>query len=157
MKGDAAEATTATSLDEGHFTAPFARCIGNWLRRTRLANDADSGATPSTRSREWLAMRPNEVWSRDISKLKGPAKWTCFHLYVILDIFSRTMERRQSVFVHSAKCSSRPAQGASCCHARVRAGPHCPMSFGRAMLSLAYRPGSPRLWACPTNWPRPCD
>jgi len=22
-------------------------------------------------------------------KLKGPAKWTCFHLYVILDIFSR--------------------------------------------------------------------
>jgi putative transposase len=29
------------------------------------------------------------VWSWDISKLKGPGKWTCFHLYVILDIFSR--------------------------------------------------------------------
>ena len=29
------------------------------------------------------------VWSWDITKLKGPAKWTCFHLYVILDIFSR--------------------------------------------------------------------
>lgn len=38
---------------------------------------------------ELLAMRPNEVWSWDITKLKGPAKWTCFHLYVILDIFSR--------------------------------------------------------------------
>ena len=38
---------------------------------------------------ELLAVRPNEVWSWDISKLKGPAKWTCFHLYVILDIFSR--------------------------------------------------------------------
>ena len=25
----------------------------------------------------------------DITKLKGPAKWTAFHLYVILDIFSR--------------------------------------------------------------------
>jgi putative transposase len=25
----------------------------------------------------------------DITKLRGPAKWTCFHLYVILDIFSR--------------------------------------------------------------------
>jgi putative transposase len=38
---------------------------------------------------ELLAVRPNEVWSWDISKLKGPGKWTCFHLYVILDIFSR--------------------------------------------------------------------
>jgi putative transposase len=38
---------------------------------------------------ELLAIRPREVWSWDITKLKGPAKWTCFHLYVILDIFSR--------------------------------------------------------------------
>jgi transposase InsO family protein len=37
----------------------------------------------------WLATAPNQVWSWDITKLKGPAKWTCFHLYVILDIFSR--------------------------------------------------------------------
>ncbi len=29
------------------------------------------------------------MWSWDITKLKGPAKWTCFHLYVILDIYSR--------------------------------------------------------------------
>lgn len=36
-----------------------------------------------------LARRANEVWFWDISKLKGPVKWTCFHLYVILDIFSR--------------------------------------------------------------------
>jgi len=38
---------------------------------------------------ELLAVRPNEVWSWDISKLKGPVKWSHFHLYVILDIFSR--------------------------------------------------------------------
>ena len=38
---------------------------------------------------ELLALAPNQVWSWDITKLKGPAKWTCFHLYVILDIFSR--------------------------------------------------------------------
>jgi putative transposase len=29
------------------------------------------------------------VWSWDITKLHGPAKWTCYYLYVILDIFSR--------------------------------------------------------------------
>ena len=38
---------------------------------------------------ELLATAPNQVWSWDITKLKGPAKWTYFHLYVILDIFSR--------------------------------------------------------------------
>ncbi len=38
---------------------------------------------------ELLATRPNEVWSWDITKLMGPAKWTYFYLYVILDIFSR--------------------------------------------------------------------
>ena len=38
---------------------------------------------------ELLATQPNAVWSWDITKLRGPAKWTYFYLYVILDIFSR--------------------------------------------------------------------
>ena len=38
---------------------------------------------------ELLASRPNEVWSWDITKLLGPAKWTYFYLYVLLDIYSR--------------------------------------------------------------------
>jgi transposase InsO family protein len=36
-----------------------------------------------------LAVVPSQVWSWNITKPKGPAKWTCFHPYVILDIFSR--------------------------------------------------------------------
>lgn len=38
---------------------------------------------------ELLATGPNQVWTWDITKLKGPVKWTYFYLYVILDIFSR--------------------------------------------------------------------
>src|SRR5262245_39098784 len=38
---------------------------------------------------ELVATRPNQVWSWDITKLKGPLKWTYFYLYVLLDIFSR--------------------------------------------------------------------
>lgn len=38
---------------------------------------------------ELLATRPNEVWSWDITKLKGPRKWSYYYLYVILDIYSR--------------------------------------------------------------------
>ena len=35
------------------------------------------------------ATGPNQIWSWDITKLLGPAKWSYFYLYVIMDIFSR--------------------------------------------------------------------
>jgi transposase InsO family protein len=38
-----------------------------------------------------LATGPNEIWSWDITKLKGPARGTYFDLYAIMDIFSRKM------------------------------------------------------------------
>src|SRR3954465_6249944 len=38
---------------------------------------------------ELLATAPNQVWSWDITKLLGPAKWTYYYLYVLLDIYSR--------------------------------------------------------------------
>ena len=38
---------------------------------------------------ELLASRPNELWSWDITKLKGPAKWTYYYLYKVLDVYSR--------------------------------------------------------------------
>ena len=44
---------------------------------------------PTYTKPELLAERPNQVWSWDITKLKGPAKWQYFYLYVIIDIFSR--------------------------------------------------------------------
>ena len=44
---------------------------------------------PQYAAPELLARRPNELWSWDITKLLGPAKWTYFYLYVMLDVFSR--------------------------------------------------------------------
>jgi putative transposase len=49
----------------------------------------DQVRRPHYAAPELLATRPNEVWSWDITKLLGPAKWTYFYLYVILDLFSR--------------------------------------------------------------------
>lgn len=40
---------------------------------------------------ELLATKPNELWSWDITKLKGPRKWTYFYLYKIMDVYSRTV------------------------------------------------------------------
>jgi putative transposase len=44
---------------------------------------------PNYSKPELLATAPNQVWSWDITKLKGPVRYSYFYLYVILDIFSR--------------------------------------------------------------------
>jgi len=44
---------------------------------------------PNYQKPELLATGPNQVWSWDITKLLGPAKWTYYYLYMILDIYSR--------------------------------------------------------------------
>ncbi len=67
----------------------------------RCGSGATSCTHPGYAKPELLAERPNELWSWDIIKLKGPAKWTYFHLYVILDVFSRygvgwTVQHRES-------------------------------------------------------------
>src|SRR5439155_11551228 len=59
---------------------------------------------------------PNELWSWDVSKLKGPAKWTVFYLYVILDVFSRyavgwTVAHRESSQLAKALIGLRARRG----------------------------------------------
>lgn len=44
---------------------------------------------PNYAKPELLATAPNQVWSWDITKLRGAVKWSYFYLYVLLDIYSR--------------------------------------------------------------------
>lgn len=79
----------ATLLDEGTFLCSIPTMY-RILREHRLVRDRrNQRRHPSYHKPELLATGPNEVWSWDITKLLGPVKWTYFHLYVILDIFSR--------------------------------------------------------------------
>lgn len=57
--------------------------------RNELRERRDQLRHPKYAKPELLATRPNEVWSWDISKIRGPRKGVGYHLYVILDIFSR--------------------------------------------------------------------
>lgn len=82
-------AVHATLLDEGSYLGSV-RTMYRLLAADGGSRDRrDQLIHPAYAKPELLAEGPNEVWSWDITKLKGPAKWTCFHLYVILDIFSR--------------------------------------------------------------------
>ena len=66
------------------------RCTGSSPPTTAgSASGAISSPTRRTRRPSCSPSDPNELWSWDVRKLKGPAKWTYFYLYVILDVFSR--------------------------------------------------------------------
>jgi putative transposase len=84
------EEVYATLLDEGTYLAST-RTMYRLLEAKHggVRERRDQLTHPAYAKPELLAERPNELWSWDISKLKGPVKWTYFYLYVILDVFSR--------------------------------------------------------------------
>ncbi len=82
-------AVYAGLLDEGRYLCSERTMYRLLLAAGELRERRDQLRHPAYAKPELLATRPNEVWSWDITKLLGPAKWTYFYLYVLLDIFSR--------------------------------------------------------------------
>ena len=98
----------ATLLDEGRYLASE-RTMYRLLEAAHggVRERRDQLTQPAYAKPELLTQRSNELWSWDVSKLKGPAKWTWFYLYVILDVFSRyvvgwTVQERETAAIASA-------------------------------------------------------
>ena len=79
----------AKLLDEGVYLASVRTLYRLLAEQGQLLERRNQRVHPAYVKPELLAVQPNEVWSWDITKLKGPIKWSGYHLYVILDIFSR--------------------------------------------------------------------
>jgi len=79
----------ATLLDEGQYLCSVRTMYRILDQHDQVRERRNLLRHPAYQKPERLATGPNQVWSWDITKLLGPAKWTYFYLYVILDIFSR--------------------------------------------------------------------
>jgi len=79
----------ATLLDEDAYLCSEHTMYCLLAEHTEVRERRDQLRHPTYAAPELLTCRPNELWSWDITKLLGPAKWTCFYLYVMLDVFSR--------------------------------------------------------------------
>ena len=79
----------ATLLDEGTWLGSVRTMYRILDSEKEVKERRDQLRHPQYKKPELLSEAPNQVWSWDITKLKGPAKWTCYQLYVIMDIFSR--------------------------------------------------------------------
>jgi len=79
----------ATLLDEGQYLCSMRTMYRILDAHGEVRERRDQLRRPHYVRPELLATAPNQVWSWDITKLRGPQKWTYFYLYVLLDIFSR--------------------------------------------------------------------
>jgi putative transposase len=82
-------AINATLLDEGQYLCSTRTMYRVLEQDIATRERRDQLTHPQYHKPELLATAPNQLWSWDITKLRGPAKWTYFYLYVILDVFSR--------------------------------------------------------------------
>jgi putative transposase len=79
----------ATLLDEGTYLCSMST-MHRLLRRAGQAGERRRQATHPARVKpELVATGPGQVWSWDITKIRGPQRGVYYDLYVILDIFSR--------------------------------------------------------------------
>jgi len=79
----------AKLLDEGIYLCSISTMYRILRANKEVKERRNQLRHPQYKKPELLAIMPNQVWSWDITKLKGPAKWTSYYLYVIIDIFSR--------------------------------------------------------------------
>ena len=76
-------------LDEGTYLASVSTMYRVLREHGEVRERRRQAVHPARVKPELVATGPNSVWSWDITKLAGPAKWTYFYLYVIIDIYSR--------------------------------------------------------------------
>ena len=89
FQNSAPAAVYATLLDEGRYHCSIRTMYRILGSEGEVRERRDQLVHPAYTKPELLATGPNQLWSWDITKLLGPAKWTYFYLYVILDVFSR--------------------------------------------------------------------
>lgn len=76
-------------LDQGIYVCSVATMYRILREHGEVRQRRRQATHPARVKPELVATRPNVCWSWDITKLLGPAKWTYYYLYVILDIYSR--------------------------------------------------------------------
>jgi putative transposase len=76
-------------LDEGVFRCSISTMYRLLRKRGEINERRKQRSHVPAQRPELLATGPNQVWSWDITKLKGPRKWRYLHLFVVIDVFSR--------------------------------------------------------------------
>ena len=103
----APRAVYAILLEEGRYLASVRTFYRLLEARGESRERRAQRRHPSYARPELLAIAPNQLWSWDITKLRGPVRWSYFHLYVILDVFSRCVVGWMVAYRESSQLAER--------------------------------------------------
>ena len=133
----------AQLLDKGRFLCSIRTMYRILQKQHGVRERRDQLRHPNYKKPELLATAPNQVWSWDITKLLGPQKWTYYHLYVVMDIFSRYVVGWMVATRESSELAQRLGRDA-CDRQGIEDGQLTVHSDrGTSMTSKKYRPELP--------------
>jgi putative transposase len=139
----APKAVYATLLDEGVYHCSWRTMYRVLAAAAEVRERRNQLRHPAYTKPELLATGPNQVWSWDITKLRGPAKWTYYYLYVLLDIFSRYVvgwmvaERESATLAERLIAASCDKQAIAPGQLQIHADRGAPMTAKSLALFLA--------------------
>jgi putative transposase len=94
-------------LDEGEYHCSIRTMYRLLDEHGEVRERRDQLTHPPYQKPELMATASNQLWSWDITKLLGPAKWSYFYLYVLLDVFSRYVTGWMVAYRESAELAKR--------------------------------------------------
>ncbi len=96
----------AELLDEERYLCSISTMYRILAQHAEVRERRNQLRHPTYHKPELLATGPNQVWSWDITKLRGPSKGVYYYLYVMIDIYSRYVVGRRSASHSSARSIS---------------------------------------------------
>ena len=145
----------ATLLDEGQYL-----CAERTMYRILAANQPvrerrNQRSHPCYTKPELVATGPNQTWSWDITRLRGPKRWTSFYLYVLLDIFSRCVVGWMVADRENAALAATLIEETCLKHGHRAPGAHPAFGPRRADDQQVHRPSPRRPRGHPLSEPPP--
>ena len=124
----------ATLLDEGAYHCSISTMYRILRQHNEVRERRNQRRHPAYSRPELLATQPNELWSWDITKLRGPVTWQLFYLYVVLDVFSRHVVGWMVAEQESGDLAK-----------QLLAESYCKQGIDQAQLTLHADRGSPMI------------
>jgi putative transposase len=141
----APRAVYADLLDQGVYLCSWRTMYRVLAQQDEVRERRNQRRHPSYQRPQLVATQPNQVWSWDITKLRGPATWHYYYLYVMLDVFSRYVvgwllaERESAALAQELIAASCAQQGIQADHLTIHAdngGPMQARSVAQLLLDL---------------------
>lgn len=143
----------ATLLDEGQYLCSVPTMYRILGANGEIRERRNQLRHPVYAKPRLVATAPNQVWTWDITRLPGPARWVGFCLYVLLDLFSRFVvgwlvaERESAALAEQLIDESAARQGITpgqlCLHSD-RGGPMTAKSLALLLADLGVKPSLAR-------------